>query len=393
MIIGIRAKIGREKDLSHELQTSNKRTIWRKKPRIVAKSGSVAVYAGVFLGIISMVAIGYQPPQRIDAVASSVSTSTSRSEDKVVNVSVDDLVSTSVAANVAQSVDLPVAANVANMSQSMAAESMLSQNDTNIVSKPQIVQPSVSGREIKTYVAQVGDSVQSIASQFNISSDTVKWANNMTSDAVEPGRELKILPADGILYKAKAGDTIESIASKYSSSAEQIRTLNDLELRSITEGQEVLVPNGNLPDNERPGYVAPTTYSSNSYSSGYALNSAYATAASAGNRYAFGNCTWYAYERRVQLGLAVGSFWGNAATWAAYASSAGLRVDGNPEPGAIMQNGGGYGHVAIVEAVNPGVSVTISEMNGYRWGGGFNRVGQGDIPWDTATSGMYRYIH
>jgi len=58
-----------------------------------------------------------------------------------------------------------------------------------------------------------------------------------------------------------------------------------------------------------------------------------------------------------------------------------------------MQNGGGYGHVAIVESVNPGVSITISEMNGYRFGGGFNRVGHGQISWGEATSGYYRYIH
>lgn len=114
---------------------------------------------------------------------------------------------------------------------------------------------------------------------------------------------------------------------------------------------------------------------------------------SAGNRYAWGNCTWYAYERRMQLGNPVGSFWGNASTWAYSASAAGYLVDGNPTPGAVMQNGGGAGHVAIIEAVNPGVSVTISEMNGYRFGGGYARVGHGDISWGEATSGMYRYIH
>ncbi len=58
-----------------------------------------------------------------------------------------------------------------------------------------------------------------------------------------------------------------------------------------------------------------------------------------------------------------------------------------------MQNGGGYGHVAIVESVNPGVSVTISEMNGFRWGGGFNRVGFGNIPWNEAVGGRYQYIY
>ena len=68
-------------------------------------------------------------------------------------------------------------------------------------------------------------------------------------------------------------------------------------------------------------------------------------------------------------------------------------VNGTPSAGAIMANGGGYGHVAIVESVNPGVSVTISEMNGYRWGGGFNRVGRGTLSWSEATSGYYKYIH
>ncbi len=349
-------------------------------------------YGGVFLIIMSLVAVGYQPPEQINASASSADKRVASSVAST-TVSVDELVSTSVAANIAQSVNLPVAANVANLSQSMAAESVLTQNDMNIVAKPQIVQPTASSREIKSYTAKTGDTVAAIASQYGVSTDTIKWANNMTSDAVEPGRTLKILPMNGILYKVKSGDTIESIANRYGSSVEQVRTINDLELKGITNDQELIIPNGNLPQNERPGYVAPRSSSSYSSSSqGYAVNQSMATA-SAGNKYAFGNCTWYAYERRLQLGNPVGSFWGNAATWASYAAAAGRPVDGNPAPGAIMQNGGGYGHVAIVEAVNPGVSVTISEMNGYRWGGGFNRVGQGDIPWAQATSGIYKYIH
>ncbi len=58
-----------------------------------------------------------------------------------------------------------------------------------------------------------------------------------------------------------------------------------------------------------------------------------------------------------------------------------------------MQDGAGYyGHVAVVESVNPGVSVTISEMNARRFGGGWNRIGRGQIPWNQAVSGAYRYI-
>jgi surface antigen len=58
-----------------------------------------------------------------------------------------------------------------------------------------------------------------------------------------------------------------------------------------------------------------------------------------------------------------------------------------------MANGGGYGHVAVVESVNSGVSVRVTEMNAYRCGGGFNRISTCDISWSEATSGMYNYIH
>ena len=80
-----------------------------------------------------------------------------------------------------------------------------------------------------------------------------------------------------------------------------------------------------------------------------------------GNRYAANNCTWWAYERRHQLGLPVGSFFGNGAQWAASAAAMGYWVDNTPRMiGDIMVFQGGqagsswgYGHVAIVEEIYP----------------------------------------
>lgn len=293
---------------------------------------------------------------------------------------------------------MPVAANVANLSQSLAAESTLARSDENIVAKPQIVKPTADSRTIRMYVAKTGDTVQSIAKRYNVSANTVRWANDLESDAVEKGRKLKILPVDGIIYTVEGGDTVEAIAKKYRTNATQIISFNDLELSGIKKGQQIIVPDGILPTSERPGYTAPVnTYAGSSYNGGYGVANPYLAGASAGNRYAFGNCTWYAYERRKQLGRPVGSFWGNASTWAMYASAAGYTVNGTPAAGAVMQNGAygyfGYGHVAIVESVDPGKSITISEMNAYRFGGGFNIVGRGQISWDEATSGMFNYIH
>lgn len=363
---------------------------------------AVSGYVGVFLLVISLVAVGYQPPEQLKPAASAVEVSSSRNDSNSnQTLSVDDLVATSVATNIAQAADLPVATNVANLSQSIAAESVLAQNDDHIVTKPQIVQASADTRDIRTYTAKTGDTVPEIAKRYNLSARTVKWANSLESDAVEPGRKLKILPTDGVLYTVRSGDTLESVADRYKASVEQVRTYNDLELGGFKAGKQLIIPEGNLPTAERPGYVAPApTYSSGvvgnqginfgNYSGGSASGNTYS--ATGGNRYAFGNCTWYAYERRVELGRPVGSFWGNASSWGWYASSEGYAVNGTPTVGSIMVNGGGYGHVSIVESVSPGNSITISEMNAYRFGGGFNRIGRGTIPWSEAVSGMYQYI-
>lgn len=350
--------------------------------------------------------MAYHPPvnqsgsAEASAAVASQQVSQQTSQQAATTSSVDKVMATNLASSLAESADMPISNNVANLSQSLQVESVLAQADTSAVSKPQIVQPTAETRTVQQYTTVAGDTVVSVAQKYNISSDTVKWANNLSSDALEPGRTLAILPVSGVLYTVKAGDTLDSIASKYNVQRAVVVSYNDLDLSGEpAAGVQLILPGGTLPNTERPGYVAPTTntntttlgLSGGSSSGGY--GSAYAGSISAGNKYAWGNCTWYAYERRAQLGNPVGSYWGNASTWAYNARLAGFLVDGSPAAGAIMQNGGGYGHVAIVESVNPGVSITISEMNGYRFGGGFALVGHGDISWGKATSGMYQYIH
>ncbi|MDR2538276.1 MAG: CHAP domain-containing protein [Bifidobacteriaceae bacterium] len=84
----------------------------------------------------------------------------------------------------------------------------------------------------------------------------------------------------------------------------------------------------------------------------------------AGNRYIPGQCTWYAYNRRVELGLNVGSYWGNAGSWQFNARAGGYRVDNTPSVGAVIE---WPGHVAIVERIDTKKNrVYISEMN-YLW--------------------------
>ncbi len=337
-----------------------------------------------------MVAIGYQPPQKMDVVANAATTTdTQAALTNPEQPSVDQLVATNVAAGIAERAELPIASNVANLSVSLSAESELAQSSNNIVSKPQIVQPTADGREMKKYTTKAGDTVQVVAQTFGVSADTVKWANNIASDALEAGKQLTIPPVDGIVYTVREGDTVDSLAGKYGADKSRIVSFNDLELGGLTPGKTIVIPGGVLPSNERPGYVDPhLAASQGSYYGGYSTVNAQIARASAGNRYAFGNCTWYAYERRLQLGRPVGSFWGNAATWSMYARAAGYLVDNKPSAGAVMQNGGGYGHVAIVESVGSDGSITISEMN---YAGNFNRVTSRTV--DAGSAAGFSYIH
>lgn len=359
----------------------------------------MASYAGAFLFIVAVVAIGYKPPKQhavADSVASATAVPVVLAQDSVEAPSVDQLVAMWVAAGIAERTELPIARNVAERSITLSIENQLAQVETNAISKPQIIQPTANSREIRAYTTVAGDTVDKVAVQFNVSADTIKWANNLTSDALEPGKELQIPPINGVVYTIKDGDTTSSIAERYKADEKRVIAYNDLERGGLDTGKKIIVPDGDLPTTERPGYTAPVrtqiAYTVTRYGAGFTGSKTwtigYGTAA---NKYAYGNCTAYAYNRRVQLGKGVGAFWGNAATWAARAQAEGYSVTNRPSVGAIMQNGGGYGHVAIVEELLPNGDISVSEMNAYVPGGGFNIVSGRIVP--AANVGSYSYIH
>lgn len=321
-----------------------------------------------------------------------MSSSIGASEEAASLVNVDEKTATDVAANFAMQTQMSVAANVANLSTSLEAQQEIAQTDATVISKPQIVQPTADDRTVTNYKAKAGDTVQSIAKAHDLSPETIKWANNLQSDAVEADRQLLIPPVDGVVVTAEAGDTVASIAQKYNAAPERIISFNDLEVAGVQGGMQIMIPGG-VKQAAPAAPVMPDT----GMTSGGQITSSFDSAAnfanagaSVGNRYAFGNCTWYAYERRAELGRPIGSFWGNASTWAMNGAAAGFAVNKTPAPGAIMQNGGGYagyGHVAIVETVHADGSFTISEMN-YA---GFNVVSSRTIP--AAQVGTYNFIH
>jgi surface antigen len=299
---------------------------------------------------------------------------------------VNDVVASNIAANVATATNLSVAPSVNSLAISTQIQSELPSSDDSSISKPQIIQVSAASRKITSYTVAAGDTPDTIAAKFGISKQTVKWANNLSSDNLTVGSSIDILPRDGIAYTVKAGDTIQSIADKYKSDASVITTYNDLEISGVTAGLKIIVPNGQLPNTEQPGYVVPVVYSSGTsggYYAGY-------RAGSVGNRYAYGNCTWYAYERRAAMGMPVGSFWGNGGSWAYSARAAGYSVNNVPASGAVLVEAGSPGHVAVVESVSDDGAIVISEMNNAAYGG-FNIINNRTI--SAGQASLYQYIH
>lgn len=89
------------------------------------------------------------------------------------------------------------------------------------------------------------------------------------------------------------------------------------------------------------------------------------------NHFFYGQCTWYVATQRYVPWM------GNAIDWYANARQYGYAEGSTPQVGAIMvTRESGYGHVAIVRAVNPDGSWTVEEMN-YQ---GFAQVDTRTIP-------------
>jgi murein DD-endopeptidase MepM/ murein hydrolase activator NlpD len=129
--------------------------------------------------------------------------------------------------------------------------------------------------QVLKYTVQPGDTISEIADKFGISTDTVRWENNLlTADAIKPGQTLGILPVSGVRVKVSRGETIYSIAKKYSANPQAIvdfpfNNFSDNETFSLDVGQDLIVPDGKKP-NEIPWsptlYVAQSTPNAGSVS-------------------------------------------------------------------------------------------------------------------------------
>ena len=107
-------------------------------------------------------------------------------------------------------------------------------------------------QEITEYIVESGDTLSSLAEKFNISLNTVLWANDLTkSSKIKPGQKLIILPVSGVLHLVKTGNTLSEIAEIYEAKTSEIADFNELsESKEIFVGDVLIIPDGKIPANK-----------------------------------------------------------------------------------------------------------------------------------------------
>lgn len=284
---------------------------------------------------------------------------------------IDELSSAKIALQAAEMAKLPEATAVRNQADSESTLLAVASIDSTFIAKPQIVATAQKSKhDIVRYIVKPGDTITSIATKFGLGPNSVRWSNGVSGEAVPPGRELLIPPANGIVYQVKAGDTIDSLVSRYQANRASFITVNDAESGSLAVGSLIWIPNAVQPlptlrfaTVSRGGFFG-AVYGSNGYDRGY--------------------CTWWASYRRTQIGKPIPSNLGNACTWKSRAQAAGLGVGTRPQAGAVIWTPSGcWGHVGFVEKMNGDGSIWVSDMNSRGFAqmdtssgsaGGWNRV-------------------
>lgn len=120
---------------------------------------------------------------------------------------------------------------------------------------------------ISEYLVQSGDTLGSIAQQFNISLNTLLWANDLNSKSViNPGDTLIILPVSGVLHIVKKGDTLSELAELYKVKTQEIADYNKLgQEAEIFVGDILIIPGAQKPVVIKSSPVYNNTTVPNSY--------------------------------------------------------------------------------------------------------------------------------
>ena len=200
--------------------------------------------------------------------------------------------------------------------------------------------------------------------------------------------ELKAAELNLAAEKATAEDEKASLLEKKAAAEAEAKAAAEAEAAykaKQASQQQTVVDSGNTTFTAQVQAVSSSSESTSYTPAPVTHRPTYSTNASS---YPTGECTWGAKT----LAPWAGDYWGNGAQWATSAAAAGFRTGSTPQVGAIAcWNDGGYGHVAVVTAVESTTRIQVSESN---YAG--NRTLGNHRGWfnpTTTSSGFVTYIY
>ncbi len=118
----------------------------------------------------------------------------------------------------------------------------LTSNTLSIGQVLKIKEENLGENDYVTYTVKAGDTLYSIARNNNITVDELRKLNNLTSDILSIGQVLKIRAInveepDEFTYTVKSGDTLYSIARLFNTTVDEIKRLNNLTSNVLSIGQ------------------------------------------------------------------------------------------------------------------------------------------------------------
>lgn len=119
---------------------------------------------------------------------------------------------------------------------------------------------------IRRYTVQAGDKLSTIAQKFEVSVDTIKWSNGLTSDFIRPGQVLEIPPIDGVIHTVERGDTLSSLVKKYHLGEKGMneQTIVDWNIfleepYTLEVGMKLIIPGGEIEPPKPPSPIVAAT--------------------------------------------------------------------------------------------------------------------------------------
>lgn len=117
----------------------------------------------------------------------------------------------------------------------------LTNNVLNIGQRLKVVKNDMPAANV--YIVKSGDSLYSIAKRYGVSVDELKRVNNKTSNLLTIGESLKIPldNQDNNYYTVKSGDSLWSISQKFNTTVDNLKRLNNLNSNILSIGMNLKI--------------------------------------------------------------------------------------------------------------------------------------------------------